>query len=165
MQYIEIDLPLGENISIQYPVGSNIAINYPRIELMATLFCERFKSDLTKNITLYCMGSSGAIIATIFYQILSKLMPDIKIEICHVKKSGEESHSGAINFSSSNISVFVDDFISSGQTVRTCIDKIKTYGYEFESFDYIVVSWARNEFIKTTNPNYFCSKILFTTKC
>lgn len=137
------ELHYPEYHDVMYPVAANIDSNYEIIEKMAKQFYELAKDDLQdEKITLVCRGSSGTITATIFYAILKVLLPNIFISICHIKKEGENSHSckvGKIHFEGK--SIFVDDFIATGSTLRKSIEAIKTY-YRKDDFifNYAIVS-------------------------
>jgi hypothetical protein len=136
---IPVDVNLG------YPVGSNIDSNYKGIIALVNQFKHFAKSDLEAfdKIDIICRGSSGAIIATIFYSELKREYPESRIWINHVKKPGESSHSTAISLESHTLKVFVDDFVSSGDTVIETWDACKKRANFFTKFHYIVVASVR----------------------
>jgi len=117
--------------AIKYPVGDYIVYNLPKIDEMYKVIIKlpeikKFLSDKSKiyfRISLICSGSSGAIIASI---IASKLINDkIDVNILHVKKEGEDSHSGnKIKFFNNSFNIVVDDFICSGSTIRRIFNKV-----------------------------------------
>ena len=121
---------------IKYPFGEFMTDNVKRTKCMIKEFISLSSDDLSKsdNIILVCMGCSGAIISTLFYDLLKKKYKDIKITICHVKKNGEESHisggvSGLVSSmgSLSPIYIWVDDFIDAGDTIINCHAKLKKH--------------------------------------
>jgi len=111
---------------IEYPVGQNIVKNLPAIFDMADLILAEYSYQ---NIRLWCRGSSGAIIAGIISSIIIS-RSNFKVEVCHVKKEKEDSHSyQSIHFDSYNnyVEIIVDDFIASGKTVEAIIEKMNSY--------------------------------------
>jgi hypothetical protein len=105
-------LATGNPELTSYPLGSDLdndvnTIIMPLINLFKTI--EEFKD---KNINLYCSGSSGAIMATIFSLHVKNC------KIIHIKKLGEISHrASSYPFEKDKIDVIIDDFISTGATV------------------------------------------------
>lgn len=116
---------------IAYPVGSYIMDNLHTIKSMADaiyLVVNEYYYDCEK-IELVCKGSSGAIIAGIVCNILTEKY-NKTVNIYHIKKEGENSHSGS-SFPSSyrkGIVVVIDDFISSGSTILSIVEKLHEYG-------------------------------------
>lgn len=115
--------------SISYPVGPGIMHNKKSIAALT----DRMVKIIGKNtpITLWCRGSSGAIIAAI-----TSLSFD-KVYINHVKKHGEEAHSysyynGTIN---SRIQIIIDDFSNSGDTVNEVRKEMEASG--IKKIDYV----------------------------
>ena len=98
---------------MEYPVGTYIEVNLPIIRNMA----EAIISLRWSQIAFCCMGSSGAIIAG----ILASMMPsNISVVILHFKKDGEISHNSGVSLDYKLYkSLFVDDFIASGTTLKT----------------------------------------------
>lgn len=93
-----------------YPVGENVK-DYLQI-------CKQISEEIQKlfpgeNITLWCRGSSGAIISALIAQHFG----DTGITICHVKKPNEEAHR-SLKSSHTEINIIVDDFMASGSTVK-----------------------------------------------
>lgn len=113
MEYIETKIE-----RIQYPVGSNIQENIPIINQMAKVINELFVDEY---INLLCMGSSGAIIASIV------ALSNPKMTIIHVKKDGEDSHSTSLTSKYDNAkNVIIDDFIATGDTLNKIYRKFKS---------------------------------------
>ena len=102
---------------IHYPVGLSIQLNIPIIKLMAEAVKKQYPTD---KLNLICMGSSGAIIATIIAQEIT----DSKIY--HIKKDGEKAHNSYIRLEHDAINVIVDDFIVTGHTVNLIYKKLTT---------------------------------------
>lgn len=121
---------------ITYPVGShmNKAIDY--IKKVATVLNDIDTKD--KTISLFCTGSSGAILSSLLY---SQLI-DKDVEICHIKKEGENSHSGSvINYRDHNINIIIDDFACSGSTIERIYTKTKEHSVsEKIRIDYLILS-------------------------
>jgi hypothetical protein len=113
-------IQLSNEHSINYPIGvlyleDNLVIVTEMAQKLQDLFGGR-------TIALWCRGSSGAIISGI---IASKIPIH---SINHVKKEGEDSHSGDWHRTECNINVIVDDFIKSGETVNAIYNKMKYKG-------------------------------------
>ena len=111
---------------MNYPIGPNIKVNLPIINNMYRYIKEKFPEG---TITIWCRGSSGAIIAGIISSIIIS-RSNFKVEVCHVKKEKEDSHSyQSIYFDSYNnyVEIIVDDFIASGKTVEAIIEKMNSY--------------------------------------
>jgi len=111
---------------IIYPVGIYIMDNLNTIKSMADaiyLVVNEYYYDC-KKIELVCKGSSGAIIAGIVCNILTEKY-DKTVNICHIKKEGENSHSGTnLPGYCRGIVVVIDDFISSGCTILSILEKL-----------------------------------------
>lgn len=104
--------------TMSYPVGANMSDNLRKIKEMANVIDRHFPHQ---SINLWCMGSSGAIIAGIISaELIAKGYP--MPMVCHVKKEGEESHSSSAPYISYGTNILVDDFIRSGSTVQKIYD-------------------------------------------
>ena len=136
----------GVDYNIIYPVYSNIRDNYDVIQSMAIEFWDKVSGELGgKKVNLIFSGSSGAMIATIFYSVMRG---DSDISLVNIRKRNEKSHDrwvgdkvdwGAIN-------IFVDDHIFEGDTLSYSykfIGKSVSSWYGEFRFDYVVVSWVR----------------------
>jgi orotate phosphoribosyltransferase-like protein len=130
---------------IRYPIGRNMHNSMIIIEQMA----EEIDKISPKRINLICMGSSGAIMAGIISGILKHKI----INIYHVKKDGERSHqSEDLYINKASFNVIIDDFISTGNTIREICKKTKLNRFnclcvsgevnainiDFVSFDYVI---------------------------
>ena len=96
---------------LKYPVGYHMDTNKSKILYMMEVLRDTVGKDTP--ISLWCRGSSGAIIAAIISTGFDNCI------INHVKKEGEESHSThEFNTDRSRKHIIVDDFIRSGKTVN-----------------------------------------------
>jgi orotate phosphoribosyltransferase-like protein len=106
-----------------YPVGSDmqsaIIIANKIVEVFNTI--EEFHD---KRINVWCRGSSGMILGSLFVAGLKNHGTAV---LCHVRKPGEKSHCDGTQCHSQTlfgqgegpfINVVIDDFISSGQTIK-----------------------------------------------
>lgn len=118
--------PLSLVSAMNYPVSTNIQQNIPIILDMI----EKLKPlvEGKKEVCLWCRGSSGSIISGIIATHIDK------VKIIHLKKEGEDSHSGSISGCPSGkrgvINIIVDDFMSSGKTLNTIYQTMKDNKYK-----------------------------------
>ena len=94
---------------IPYPLGSYINSSLPTIFLMADTIKKYYGG---KKISLWCRGSSGAIISGIIASRVDNCI------ICHIKKQREYSHASTSFDAESEVNIIVDDFIETGETIR-----------------------------------------------
>jgi hypothetical protein len=137
---------------VSYPVGSNMK---GAIEL-ATLAAMQFnKLDEYKDLDLnvYCRGSSGAILASLFINFLQ--WPN-ETRLCYVRKDNEPSHDGngyPIN-NKRVANVVIDDFICTGYTLAE-IKKVMDL-HEQGNVACLILEGGDNVIIeKLLNPTYF----------
>lgn len=114
IQYLDVKYPLGSNIPVLRAVTAEYVNGFEQISL----------EDGT-NINLWCRGSSGAILATAF----ALALPKYNFKIIHVKKRNESAHYPHADPFSNGIHVVIDDFISSGDTIRAILEKIPCRAY------------------------------------
>lgn len=107
------------NGGLFYPVGTYIKNNLPTILEMKDLLYSIYGNS---KISLWCRGSSGAIIAAIISQAFSDVI------INHVKKEGESSHGTGIDFEKERINIIVDDIVSSAITVNAIYKEFSIRG-------------------------------------
>lgn len=142
-----INLKLANEIF--YPVGENMTMNNPIITIMAQAIADL---HIEGRIVLFCSGSSGAIIAG----IISFQIPNCII--CHVKKSGENSHSSnAFAFENQDTILIVDDFIAFGRTMDHIFTAIKSNPLSDNKKVFAVVlggGTGSGKCIKDINPDY-----------
>ncbi len=139
--------------TIGHPFGEDMKNNIISVKKMVKDFLSIASRDLdkTEHVVLICMGSSGAIVSTIFYNALQKKYDNLRINICHVKKENEEAHGERVSgfyTKGKTLYIWVDDFIESGETIDMCIGVIREFitkkGITFSKglfkFDYVVCS-------------------------
>ena len=131
----------GVDYNIIYPVYRNMRGNYDVIHSMATEFWDKVCGELGgRSINLVFSGSSGAMIATIFYSVMRGVSD---INLVNIRKKCEKSHEtdliGCRLDWDSAVSIFVDDHIFEGNTLIRCHRGVRK-GFVF---DYVVVSWVR----------------------
>lgn len=138
---------------VSHPFGDDLNSNVASVNNIAEDFLSISYKDIrnAKTIVLVCMGSSGAIIATLFYNAIYKKYKDKKILLCHVKKENEESYAERVTglpLGEKALYIWVDDFIESGATLYNTISALRDFfdkkGITFEDgvfkFDYVVCS-------------------------
>lgn len=123
------------NESISYPVGLHIdeALSFMDSVIRKIDTIEDFP---TKDIAIWCRGSSGAILATILAQYFHT-DGFTNVQINHVKKKGEDSHSSNF-FDNHDINIVIDDFVASGSTIRNIMHTMYKEGVDY--VDYLIVS-------------------------
>ena len=128
--------------TMDYPVGPNIKINLPIINNMYRYIKEKFPEG---TITIWCRGSSGAIIAGI---ISSKLKG--RARVAYISKPNEKRHDLVSPYKYSvGYNIIVDDFICTGKTIDDIIKKS-----DRKKFDLLIVSGVvTKEFIKSKSWN------------
>lgn len=116
-------IPFADICRPTYPMGENIAQAIQYIDQAVP-----FIKDLIKDfpVHIWCSGSSGAILAA----LLAKSI-DNHCVIFHVKKEGENSHCGNSFDKASEdrqaVSIIIDDFIRTGETISRIYAKAKDY--------------------------------------
>ena len=145
--------------NITYPVHGKMDKNYNTIVLLATDFYNSILEEVRgKDINLIFSGSSGCMVATIFYSVIKQIQ-DVKIDMFYIRKKGEESHETLIySRDLDRINIFVDDHIFEGETLYRCYDELVKEKKDFV-FDYIIVSWVR---IKTIDRINICNNIVYS---
>ena len=114
--------------TMDYPVGPNIKVNLPVINNMYRYIKEKFPEGI---ITIWCRGSSGAIIAGI---ISSKLKG--RARVAYVSKPNEKRHDKlSAHMYSSGYNIIVDDFVCTGETINKIINEST-----ITQFDLLIIS-------------------------
>jgi len=136
--------------AIDYPFGGAVVHNMKLINRLISKFTKFKSKKFPKHRTLlFCRGSSGAIVAALF---AAKLLGDT--QIIYVRKRGENRH-GAQNFllQDTDLIVFVDDFICSGETMRAMYGDIlpRLKKQKRETIDFVCVTGFVN--LKDLNFN------------
>ena len=107
------------------------------------------------HLQIFCRGSSGAILAALFVSFLNW---NRGIEICHVKKEGERSHSqNYFYINPQNTVIVIDDIIESGETIRSILHYIGQ-----DNFHCLILgdTISNDDYLKGRIgilPNYFIS--------
>ena len=113
---------------MDYPVGPNIKVNLPIINNMYRYIKEKFPEG---TITIWCRGSSGAIIAGI---ISSKLKG--RARVAYVSKPNEKRHDKvSAHMYSTGYNIIVDDFVCTGETINKIINEST-----ITQFDLLIIS-------------------------
>lgn len=112
---------------IEYPVGTYISYNTPIIKNMASYIKKKFPEG---TISLWCRGSSGAIIAGIISSNLKR-----KVYIRYISKDNEKRHDKNNYNYNTDINIIVDDFICTGKTINEIINKSGC-----KKFDLLIIS-------------------------
>lgn len=116
-----------------YPVGAYYQEVYRKFMEISKFFFNKIPvSQLEdKTINLFCTGSSGLITASIFAGYAQENYSHVfsQIRIIDIKKHGERAHGESFTFfdpdEDNNFNIIIDDFISSGETLRKLIFDIK----------------------------------------
>lgn len=106
---------------LRYPVGGTPARDIREFATSAS--AEIAKLFPGRNVYLICRGSSGTILATAIQMMLSTN----ECYIWHIKKEGEVSHgdSDRPRRMEKAVNIVVDDFISSGETIRAIVGVVR----------------------------------------
>ena len=114
-------LKLTHPLDIPYPVGRAMSITKEIVSEMALILKEIYPNK-SEPLIFLVRGSSGAILAGIITSMMSEYD---NIEIMHIKKHGESSHSGNYyRFDKQYKSIILDDFIESGETVNSIYNSV-----------------------------------------
>lgn len=152
---------------LTYPMDAHIADNLPKINEMSeklaeVLITEYFKHMRVNKITLYCRGSSGAILSALVSNYLIGIFPNVEISICHIKKDGEKSHSGTnslwISNMISHVSIIIDDFIATGTTIIAIVDQLRKYNGDTFKPDILCVTGSVSNNISEKFKTIICSE-------
>lgn len=104
---------------MNYPIGQNLSRNQNTIQKMAIVI----RRQKYKNLGLVCTGSSGVVIATAIALQLNPIPP-----VFYIKRKYERSHHHSMSDLGHKTLVFVDDFISTGTTVKHVKNMLKQFG-------------------------------------
>lgn len=114
-------LKLTHPSDIPYPVGRAMSITKEIVSEMTSKLREIYPNK-SEPLMFLVRGSSGAILAGIITSMMSEYE---NIEIMHIKKHGESSHSGNYyRFDKQYKSIILDDFIESGETVNSIYNSV-----------------------------------------
>lgn len=159
---------------ITHPFGEDMTNNVSSAKKMAEDFISISRRDIlkSKNIVLVCMGSSGAMVSTLFHLIIKKKYKNANITVCHIKKENEESYGERVSglcLDDKTLYVWVDDFVESGATIHNCWEVLKEYfqtkGVNFKSgefkFDYVVCSTINPKICKLKDIEGMTNNIVY----
>lgn len=133
--------------TINYPVGEYMNYNLPIIKSMYKSLKKLFPKD---NLTLYCAGSSGAIISG----VLASMFKDRKVIIAFVRKSKEKSHGDYyLPLEKDSKAIIVDDFIASGLTIYNIYEGFHKHNPSLE-IDCLCVSGVMDERALPFKPRF-----------
>lgn len=158
-------LPIGvqtENlVYCDYPVGRNLVTAKEFAKETAKAF-STISPYHGRNINIFCRGSSGVILATYFSMFVEN-----NCKICHVKKPGEYAHNDELEYDMDAINIIIDDFISSGETIRQIYKRMVEAG--IDTVNCLIVRNTPNE-IKRINvlgfvPTYWVYTSRISTSC
>lgn len=145
---------------IIYPVTKYIKEAVDYIDNISPILIKDIKESNKLFVNIWVRGSSGAFLAGLLTPYL--INGKIECNICHVKKSGEKSHSPYIDHFriDKSYNVILDDFMQSGNTINSIFYKMKFYNCNIVDsliLDYIALKkseWSLN----------FIPKLLITTE-
>jgi orotate phosphoribosyltransferase-like protein len=100
-----------------YPVGQHITNYFQTCKEIGDHINELFQEQ---SITLWCRGSSGAIISALVSQHI-----EAGVEIYHVKKHGEDAHQNCDIHH--DINIIIDDLMATGETVEQIYNEMKKF--------------------------------------
>lgn len=123
---------------MSYPVGENISRNLETIDLIAELISREYRRE---PLNIWCRGSSGAIVAAIIAK--DYIQRGGFAKVCHVKKQGEHAHSSYPHYNKEYINIMVDDFISSGDTVKAIWNSQQRYTRGLPMHSLVVTSGSQ----------------------
>lgn len=118
-----------------YSTGQQAVRLWPTATHFAEKLIEYFKKQGKGTIPLFMYrGMSGVSGATAVMLALHKDNPDFRYGMAYVRKPNEDSHScglvvsewvGLLQKDEKYVPVFIDDFISSGDTFRACVRAVQ----------------------------------------
>ena len=120
---------------LRYPVGLYIdeAIAFVK-KAMRLIITKQLIPDT--NISIWCRGSSGSILAALLYSELT-INNYSNIRIYHIKKPNETSHDNNCSYNDNAYNIVIDDMVCSGDTIKAIEIVIETNNL---SFDCLIVS-------------------------
>jgi hypothetical protein len=152
------------NFDIDYPFHISYQKNRNVVEKIFKEFIKVAKDDITKSSEIYLVfrGSSGCFFAAIFYELLTSKKFVKGVKMLYIRKQSENSHFGGSNYEflgkSDNLWIWVDDFISSGDTLVECHDSLDK-GDDWK-FDWVVCNHSYRsgfDFAKELAKNIVCN--------
>ena len=128
MGYVPKFIHFGHFIDVRYPFGVRWEHSY--IQQSAKVIFNTYKEDIEEgtSITFVARGTSGAMIAGAMLNELHNISPTTKTYILIVRKDSDTSaHCSSlrgIDKVGTTRFIVVDDFISSGETIRAIIQDL-----------------------------------------
>lgn len=121
---------------INYPVGHYLKDALQFVKRSVKIIVEK-KLFPTSDITIWCRGSSGSMLASMLtIELYNNNYNNIKVS--HIKKLGEDSHSsGKVIFCKETFNIIIDDFVASGATIQSIMYEMNYY---VEYCDCLIVS-------------------------
>lgn len=167
MGYVPKFIHLDHFIVVNYPFGVYWKHSY--IQQSAKAIFNTYKEDIEEgtSITFVARGTSGAMIAGAMLNELHNIDPSAKTYILIVRKEEDKSAHCSSLKGISNIDttkfIVVDDFISSGETIKAIIQKLDMY------FDKVMYSPV-NKYEKNSCDDYrkwkgICSRFEYVVCC
>lgn len=148
MGYVPKFIHLDHFIDIKYPFGVHWKHSY--IQQGAKAIFNTYKEDIEEgtSITFVARGTSGAMIAGAMLNELHNINPTTKTYILIVRKREDTSAHcyslKGINEVGTTRFIVVDDFISSGETIRAIIQdldrQLRMNYHPFNKYDMLCVS-------------------------
>lgn len=147
MGYVPKFIHLDHFIDIKYPFGVHWEHSY--IQQGAKAIFNTYKGDIEEgmSITFVARGTSGAMIAGAMLNELHNINPTIKTYILIVRKKEDTSaHCSSlrgIDEVGTTRFIVVDDFISSGETIKAIIQELDGYFVTYHTinkYDMLCVS-------------------------
>lgn len=161
MGYVPKFIHLDHFISVEYPFGVHWKHSY--IQQSAEAIFNTYKEDIEEgtSITFVVRGTSGAMIAGAMLNELYNINPTTKTYILIVRKEEDTSAHGCslrgIDEVGTTRFIVVDDFISSGDTIRAIIHDLDEY---FE-----VIPHPTNKYDMLCVSNFIDAKALKKNSC
>lgn len=142
---------LKDQCEIGYPVGRYMKDAIDFVDNVIEKIQTEKLFPTGKEYILWCRGSSGSILAAL---LASKIVP-LPVIIRHVKKPMEDSHShNKFSTSSNQYNIIIDDFVASGETVRSIALEMAKAGVE--EIDCIILSGSN---VDSTYVEKRCSSV------
>lgn len=102
--------------NVRYPVGQDMVLAKNMAKEACKVFIENIDTKEYGGICVYCTGSSGAILGSLFIGYYLDTYPDRNIMLYHVKKQGEHHHRESYNTIANSFNIIIDDCIDTGET-------------------------------------------------
>jgi orotate phosphoribosyltransferase len=133
-----------------YPIGRFITSYIEICKEIATVLDNLYPDG---KISIWCRGSSGAILSAL---VVSNMKSN-NVNICHIKKDGEYSHSSVNTFDRSRVHVIIDDIIATGTTMQYIYEGMQSaykWSYGIDDYDIIIDALILCTSIDTSKINF-----------